>query len=551
MLKRFCTVIIITMLHINIFAFSGSDNPVRIYQMGDWVSYKNCNYVTSLTESDEFIYFGTGGGIVPYQRYRKLWMEPYTVSDGLSDDFITAVYYDYSTGYLWASHRNGISFLNPAEESWENTSDKFPDIHQQSTIVRLGSVNTSVCAFVTSGQIREIDSHFGNYLGYIEENQTGEIIWEPSGLDPVPSVVNFSINPPYLIDGRGIVVDPYFREYKVNLFYKDNRLDIYGGIRDLGILTGDYNVKILNVQSFGPLQNYISAMCLDDDELFAGSFGKNDTPKRKGISVLNLNSGKWTYFENPFIPELASANVNDIYKDDAGRVWVATDLGLSVYNNKTNRWKRYSVHQGLNDENISTIAIDDTLAWIGTPIGLNKIFIPTMKIKRVYLSHDKRFMKIYKIAVSRNCVWVGTDNGLYSIDKLTHNVEHYDMNGKTVDIDAAIMNNVKGIAVSDSLVVFSQYDGLLTFNHINNNFKRIPQYIDSHVLDMDMNRKYLWLGTDNGAYLIRLRDYYTEQYRLQDGLAGLRVNRVRIGPDFVWFGTDRGITKYNWRKYAY
>jgi len=174
-----------------------------------------------------------------------------------------------------------------------------------------------------------------------------------------------------------------------------------------------------------------------------------------------------------------------------------------------------------------------------------------MKIKRVYLSHDKRFMKIYKIAVSRNCVWVGTDNGLYSIDKLTHNVEHYDMNGKTVDIDAAIMNNVKGIAVSDSLVVFSQYDGLLTFNHINNNFKRIPQYIDSHVLDMDMNRKYLWLGTDNGAYLIRLRDYYTEQYRLQDGLAGLRVNRVRIGPDFVWFGTDRGITKYNWRKYAY
>jgi len=525
-----------------------SDFPVRVYQLDDWISFKNCNYVTSFTESNEYIYFGTSGGIVPYHKYQHFWDDPYTVSDGMADDYITAVMYDYSTGYLWASHRAGVSHLNPTANAWENSPNQSFDIFRNDNIVRLGLTGTSICALSSIGEIKTIDKQFGYYQGMYNDD-SNSISWSPSRLDPIPSIENFTINQPYRIDGLGIIYDENFQEYSVNLFHSDKRLDIYGGIWGLGILTGDMNVKMLEVHSLGPLQNSIYALSMTNNRIVTGSL-KNTISERTGISILDFNSGQWTYHENRFIPELASANVFDIFEDHAGNIWVGTDLGLSIYNEKKNHWKRLSVAQGLRDENIRTIVVDDTLAWIGTPLGLNKIYIPTMKISRVFLTSDKRHMKIYKIRYDEAFVWIGTDNGLYSVDKLTHIVEHYDMNGNRTDIDETIASDIKAITTNDSITVISQYDGLISYNHITKDFERYPQFIDAQVLDMDVIDNYLWLATDNGAYLIRLNDFYIEHYLPRDGLAGYLVNKVRIDGEYVWFGTDRGLSRYNWRQYA-
>ena len=530
------------------FAQDESDFPVRVYQLDDWISFKNCNYVTSFTESNEYIYFGTSGGIVPYHKYQNYWDDPYTVSDGMADDYVTAVMYDYSTGYLWASHGSGVSYLNPTADAWENSPNPSFDIFRNDKIVRLGLTGTSVCALSSIGEIKTIDKQFGYYQG-IYNNDSNSINWSPSRLDPIPSIENFTINQPYRIDGQGIIYDENFQEYSVNLFHSDKRLDIYGGIWGLGILTGDMNVKLLEVHSLGPLQNSISAFSITNNRIVMGSL-KNTLSERTGISILDFNSGQWIYHENKFIPELASANVFDIFEDYAGNIWIGTDLGLSIYNEKKNRWKRLNVAKGLRDENIWSIVVDDTLAWIGTPLGLNKIYAPTMKISRVFLTNDKRHMNIYRIRYDQDFVWIGTDNGLYSIDKLTHIVEHYDMNGNRIDIDATIASDIKAITTNDSITFVFQYDGLISYNHITKDFERYPHFIDAQVLDMDIIDDYLWLATDNGAYLIRLNDFYIEHYLPRDGLAGYLVNKVRIDGEYVWFGTDRGLSKYNWRQYA-
>ncbi|MBU0712247.1 hypothetical protein KKA87_10050 [bacterium] len=540
--------ILLLLMNISAFTQNESDFPVRIYQLDDWISYKNCNYVTSFTESNEYIYFGTSGGIVPYHKFQHYWGDPYTVSNGLADDYILTILFDQSTGYLWASHRAGVSFLNPTADAWENTSNESFDVIRDNKIVRLGVINSSICVMSSVGQIKIIDNRFGYYQGSYDDDDNS-ISWAISRLDPIPSIENYTINQPYRIDGRGIIYDDNFQEYSINLFYSDKRLDIYGGIWGLGILTGDLNVKILKVHSFGPLQNKISAFSLTDNRIITGSL-ESASSARTGISTLDIESGQWTYYENKFIPELASANVFDIFEDKSGNIWIGTDLGLSIYNESKNRWKRLSMAQGLRDETIWTITVDDTIAWIGTPLGLNKIYTPTMKIKRLFLSRDKRHMKIYKIICDQDFVWIGTDNGLYSVDKLTRNVEHYDMNGNRTDIDATIASDVKAITSGDSITVISQYDGLLSYNHILKDFEKYPQFIDAQVLDMDMTENYIWLATDNGVYLIRLNDFYIEHYLPRDGLAGYFVNKVRIDGDYVWFGTDQGLSRYNWRQYA-
>ncbi|MDO9547604.1 MAG: two-component regulator propeller domain-containing protein [Candidatus Marinimicrobia bacterium] len=540
--------IILLVMQIPGFAQDESDFPVRVYQLDDWISLKNCNYVTSFTESNEYIYFGTSGGIVPYHKYHHYWGDPYTVSNGMADDYILTVLYDYSTGYLWASHRAGVSYLNPTADAWENTSNESFDISRSDKIIRLGANNASICALSSIGQIKTIDKQLGYYQGSYSD-ESNSINWSPSRLDPIPSVENYTINQPYRIDGRGVVWDDNFQEYSINLFYSDKRLDIYGGIWGLGILTGDFNVKMLEVHSFGPMQNSISSLSLANNRIVTGSLGSTSS-ERTGISILDFDSGQWVYHKNKFIPELASANIFDIVEDKSGNIWIGTDLGLSIYNDSKNRWKRLSMAQGLRDENIWTIFVDDTLAWIGTPLGLNKIYTPTMKIKRLFLTRDKRHMKIYKISCDNDFIWIGTDNGLYNVDKLTHNVEHYDMNGNRIDINTTIASDIQAITSNDSITIVSQYDGLLSYNHITKGFYKYPQFIDAQVLDMDMTENYLWLATDNGAYLIRLNDFYIEHYLPRDGLAGRLVNKVRIDGEYVWFGTDQGLSRYNWRRYA-
>jgi len=66
-----------------------------------------------------------------------------------------------------------------------------------------------------------------------------------------------------------------------------------------------------------------------------------------------------------------------------------------------------------------------------------------------------------------------------------------------------------------------------------------------------MSNDYLWIGTSEGVFLYRLRDYYTEQYSRIDGLASNNVYKILIDGDQVWFATDQGLTKYQWRKYAF
>lgn len=521
---------------------------MRIYELGDWITYKNCNHVTSFTEANEFIYFGTSGGIVPYHRYQRYWGEPHTVSTGLADDYISAVYYDHATGFLWAAHRAGVSFLNPTAEKWENSNRTSLSLNINNSVVRLGKENASILAATSSGTIVSIDDHLGFYQGTYNDD-SNSIDWSPSRLDPIPNIEHYIINEPYRIDPRGKIYDDFFRDFTINLFHVDGRLDIYGGVWNLGIITGDFNVKMLQVHSFGPLQNSISAMSISEDQIICGSL-KAVSTNRTGLSVMHTDNGEWTYYEDQLIPELSSPNIFEIVKDHQQRMWIGTDQGLSIFDYPEDEWQRISGAQGLKDEIIWTICIDDTLAWIGTPLGLNIIHVPTMIINQVYLTRDKQHMKIYKIVADRSFIWIGTENGLYRVDKKTHNAEHYDMNGTPLDIDTPIASSVAAIASNDSLTVVAQYNGLLAYNHTSENFKLMPNLIDTQVLDMDMNAEYLWLGTKRGAYLIRLSDYYIEHYSTNDGLADPEVNRVRLDGEYVWFGTDNGLCKYKWRKYA-
>jgi ligand-binding sensor domain-containing protein len=396
----------------------------------------------------------------------------------------------------------------------------------------------------------------GGSLVGSSSSASSPIEWAPCRTDPLPAFQHYFINQPYRFESDWRIYDNYFRDFPVGIFFIDINRDLFGGIEGLGIIEGDAHIMTMNVHSIGPLQNSISAMARNDDTIWLGNLSKandDDNYNRSGISAFNPNDGTWTYYESGIIPEISSSKVFDIAALD-NRIWIGTEQGLLLFDLQKNRWRRYSMSKGLQDEIIWTIALEDSLTWIGTPLGLNKITLPELNIKRVYLTNDRQKMKIYKIIVARDLIWIGTDNGLYSVDKLTHNVEHYDMYGEKTDLNQKIAADYIAIAANDSIVLCYRPDGLLEYSCGSKTMKTAPLFFNPYetaVYDMAMSDDYLWIGTSEGVYLYRLRDYYYEQYSRIDGLAGNNVYKILIDGDQVWFATDQGLTKYKWRKYAF
>ena len=190
----------------------------------------------------------------------------------------------------------------------------------------------------------------------------------------------------------------------------------------------------------------------------------------EGLRRKDLKTGVVTWFKNePTNPaSLSNSSVSRIYKAPDGRLWFATDVGLNLFNEKTQTFTRYVMNQDdttslawnwvsdmytdsqsnfwvgtyggglhLMDQkkgtfkrfqhheadttslsgNVVTSILegDDHNLWISTweKSGVNSLDFATKKCKR-YLSGNS-IVAIRKD--SKGELWVGTENSLYKYDK--------------------------------------------------------------------------------------------------------------------------------------
>ena len=51
---------------------------------------------------------------------------------------------------------------------------------------------------------------------------------------------------------------------------------------------------------------------------------------------------------------------------DGDNVWFGSDLGVTLYNERTEVWAGYTTADGLASNKVTTIGVDGTEVWIGT-----------------------------------------------------------------------------------------------------------------------------------------------------------------------------------------
>lgn len=297
--------------------------------------------------------------------------------------------------------------------------------------------------------------------------------------------------------------------------------------------------------------------------------------RQGGLNRFDRETG--TFVRYPFVncddPECSSPQrLNDplvtaIFQDKAGRLWVGTFGGLSLYDRKNDRFMHYQ-HDPGDPRSISSNSVwcltEDASGslWVGTwSAGVNRLSQDGTSFTRYQKEHvDGPHIssdRIRSLLVGRNGdVWIGTSGG---------GLNRFDP--ETGRIDVLMQERQSDKKVSDNRIWSLHEDsrgtiwagtysgGLARLDRSTGTFRTFvhdlenPESIASNTVPTIFEDRsgILWLGGDHGASRFNLaqeRHVHYEHVPEDPSSLGqteiLALSRSVSDPDVIWIGTDEG-----------
>lgn len=513
-----------------------SDRAIH-YQYGDWISYPVMRYVNSITIGQQYIYLGTTGGISRYHIFNHSWESPFTVSDGLENDNIHLLAYDFNSGILWCSTDAGLSYCITGVYEWWNISYQNLNMNPVSSI----GIGDQYVWFESFGRFYRADRFgFDIQNGSEEEAVADHVQWSGRMAEGnEEQLPNLFVENGYLFSPAGYILDPEFREYAITEFCQDEFYQLWLGTLGLGVGVADLRTDYLDLLPFGLYASDVKAMAWDEWGMWMG--GHHPFEETGGITWWDMGQGEWVYFEAKYLPQLNSDEVNSVAVDTAD-VWFGTMEGLGRYNKKDKIWRNYTVYDNLWDNEVYSVAIGGKSIWVGTSWGINRIRLPGMIVEQI---RDERLIRryIYRLAVDGDDVWAGTDRGLY------HYVGDQDAWEYFPGYPGMLIQEVTAISVYENEIWSGTNDGVQVYDKHSGEWTGYPaehDKIDRKINCILADSGAVWVGTDNGVLKYHKAENRWQRFTTEDGLVDNVVNWILLDGDYVWFGTGRGLTRFYW-----
>ncbi len=463
------------------------------YDEGDWVSYTEFRYITSITADQQVVYFGTTGGVTRYDTFSESWLTPLTMVDGLPSNNVRAVVFDQQYGELWIETDFGSGRYNITFESWY-TDSNFP---------------------------------------------SGKIIndWNPSRFSDLflPFEYNYS---------NGIITDPNLQRYQITVGYEDDHYyKMYIGTWGMGAAIINTEYREFKLLTYGPYDRRISRVVEIGNNLWMGT---RFTASSRAITRFDKDRNKWDYYKSEFVNGLDNTEITSGV--NSGKyTWLGTTSGLVRIDN-SNHFRTFRNFAGLPSLEILSLAEYGGHVYVGTDNGLTimppKGQIPDSTYKPPL--PDKlslRGYSIYDMYVFNDILYIGTDRNALAYDARAKKLIDLDTPGGDLaygvyDIFADDENLYFGTRFA-VVMVNPKTDSLLvaTEHRYSSGWRIYQVYADS---------KYIWAATDVGLWKYRKSDGYTYMYTVADGLPVNEVNSLVADGDYFWLGTREGLVRFYW-----
>jgi hypothetical protein len=464
----------------------------NFYSAGDWVSFTNTRYITCIARGFNTIYFGTGGGLLRYDFQSERWLDPVTISDGLPDDRIRRIAVDRMTDEVWVDTPRGGSYFNPTWNEWRDNIQFPADKLQQPGI-----------------DVRDLP-----------------LLFPSDGYQYLPG---------------GVLVDRDLVQYPITQLLRDDNEVIWMGLWGLGAARGDLRRDDLEVMTFGPYDADVAYLDKDGENLwFLG--GSNGLPGT--ITHYDRSRETWVYLEPRRESGVISDRFSAIAHDDRN-IWLGTDLGLVRIEKSGGRFRTYSHFQGIYGTQVTALLPIKGNLLIGTEQGVS---VYDLVRDSIYAANSSniRGQPIHSFAIRDRTIYAGTDYGIYSLEWGTNKWTKLTFPG--ADIAGAVYD----MQVADSMLYTAGDDGVGVINLNDGSealYDRNVKFGNSILSTLLVHQGVIWVGGSGGLFRLNKRTGNWYRYTTSDGLISQNVSSLVGDGDYIWIGTDRGVSRFLWKVY--
>ena len=280
---------------------------------------------------------------------------------------------------------------------------------------------------------------------------------------------------------------------------EDVESNIWVGTMD-GVSKIDSGNKITNYKIVNGLGVNVSSIVITKN---------NDIIVGTGIGIYLYDKDKDLFTKYIEDSKLTSADVNHIYEDDEGNLWVASEFGLNKINHQSKEVEKYLE---FNDNHLYSVYCNGKYTWVGSyQSGAYRLDTVTKEVIH-YESNENSKNSIAGnsitsiVADSGNNIWFATNRGLSKLDQETNEFTNY--TNDVTDYNSLVNNTVYSIMEDTTGNIWvGTYSGISSFNP----YSKIMHYrnnpFDDNTLSDNMvkglyedDEGYIWIGTnENGV----------------------------------------------------
>lgn len=536
-----------------IFVCASIELPAQnVYERGTFVSYPAGKHVNHSFYSKWNVYFAVEDGVLRYSHHNREWLDPITASNGLSQYPVLLVWQNAVTQDVWIVTPDFV-FIYDELSDWM-TKLPLPRDPKFSGIYELGTIDQYIIVTASQeGSSNKYSAVFSKTAGVFEfwgPNQDLDIDWNAvrwiyaitpdlndiHDLLPVQTVrggsfdsegnihldghPRNSLGTVSSLTGEKISGESYLSTYGMGIF----RQDIPGG-------------EFINLP-YGLLSPDIMAMNFLDDRLVIGG--------RAGLTF--MDSSSFTYDEA--IREIAFdySFITDI--DVLGNSLIIAGRG-GVFRDTQGRggWDRLISKKDV---------LSDRIYAIASGSGGN-LMIATEK--GAFLYHESGLIletlfpigldwPVFDIYYQDNNFYLATYYGLYVYDELsmgfTGRINSY---GELVSAEeeSPIEPIYESKIVRDKLWA-TTHRGLMNHDLITQQgaFFLSPN-TPFKPRGLTATKKSIWVGTDIGLFSFDMSSASWRHYTVNDGLISNFVTELVADDNYIWVGTNLGLTRLKWK----
>ena len=456
----------------------------------DIVTFADFSRVRDISVSLSHVYFVTTEGVIRYNKLEDIWEEPLTGVLGVDYRDIFRVYVDQFDKKLYARTELAAYEYDILFEEWYN--------------------------------IAEIPALDNEYIHI----KPPRIMFAPTG---------------YNYTAEGSLIDQFGRKFQISDMVDDRTGTVWMGMWGYGTAVTSTGSGVIDLMPYGLIQNRVNTIFNDRGLLLIG--GDNFDSYRTGITFFDPDYNEFDYLETGVELDFPAEDINCFEADDA-YYYIGTSGGLFVVERENLRVEsRLTNRHGIMDDEILSLQKNGDSLFIGTAGGLNLLIGTSDSLS---LIRPKLFVntEIYDFELTDSTLWIASSNGAYQM---------YLKNGKLQqfqDPHLIIFNRAYTIERFGHELFLASDGGMIRLNLKNGDitpFKSISGGYRYRALAV--NNRVAVLGSDNGftLYFLNKKGIINErEFTISDGLPSDRIYSLLLDGDFLWIGTDKGLSRFLW-----